>query len=131
MQMKKMIFTGFIASILMGSGFSFAAVEDSAVLTTKQYVDDGLRYVYDKKANKEDVYTKQESDAKYLTHVDIESMDGTAYTADNGVMINNHNVELNVNAQEGSMYVYTSDGWSELPVQDEWDDGILETTSGD
>ena len=58
-------------------------------------------------------------------------MDGTAYTADNGVTINDHNVELNVDAQEGSMYVYTSDGWSELPVEDEWSADIFTTPSGD
>ena len=127
--MKKVAFSGFLLSMLIGS--AFAAVTDSTTLTSKNYVDEGLRYVYGKKADKDSVYTKEESDAKYLTSVDIAGMDGTAYTADNGVTINDHNVELNVDAQEGSMYVYTSDGWSELPVEDEWSADIFTTPSGD
>ena len=127
--MKKIVFSGFVASMLIGS--AFAAVTDSAILTTKNYVDGGLRYVYTVKADKDSVYTKQESDAKYLTSVDIAGMDGTAYTADKGIAINNHKVELDVDAQEGSMYIYTSDGWSELPVEDEWSADIFTTPSGD
>lgn len=133
--MKKIAFFGFMASMLFGS--AFAAVTESATLTTKSYVDDGLRYVYGVKADKDsvytknevytkdDVYTKQESDAKYLTSVDIAGMDGTAYTADKGIAINNHKVELDVDANEGSMYVYTSGGWVELPVRNQWNPDML------
>ena len=118
--MKKIAFTGFIASMLLGSAFADTIDPASIVpLTTKKYVDDGLIYVYRLKANKDSVYTKDqvytktESDAKYLTSVE-------PYVGTNGVAINNHNVGLNVNAQAGSMYVYTSNGWSELSVEDEW-----------
>lgn len=133
--MKKIAFVGFLTSMLVVSGTAFATGEDvnvsandSATLTTKNYVDDGLRYVYGVKANKadvytkNDVYTKDEADAKFLTSVDT-------YSGENGVTVDNENkVKLNVTAQEGSMYVYTSEGWSELPVQDEWSADIFNTT---
>ena len=124
--MKKIAFTGFVVSMLLGSAFADTVDSSSIVpLTTKNYVDDGLRYVYDKKADKEDVYTKQESDAKYLTSTDIAEIDGTKYIGKNGISIAEHQVGLNVNAQEGSMYVYTSGGWVELPVRNQWNPDML------
>ena len=50
----------------------------------------------------------------------VNAMDGTAYTGTNGVVVNGHDVELNVAAEQGAMYVYTSEGWAPLPVQDTW-----------
>lgn len=129
--MKKITFTGFFMSVLMASGAAFA-VEDSAILTTKNYVDDGLRYVYGVKADKDDVYTKDEADNKFLTSVDLSGLDTTSYSGQNGVTVDGHNVKLNVTPETGSMYVYTSDGWSELEVQDEWSADIFNPSqSGD
>ena len=50
----------------------------------------------------------------------VNAMDGTAYTGTNGVVVNGHDVELDVAAEQGAMYVYTSEGWAPLPVQDTW-----------
>jgi len=130
--MKKFTFSVFLVSMLaVACNAAFAEDEDvvvdaddSAVLTTKNYVDDGLRYVYNRKADKTSVYTKQEADAKFLTSVDT-------YTGENGVAVNNNQVGLNVEAQEGSMYVYTAGGWAELEVQDEWSADIFNTPSQD
>lgn len=59
----------------------------------------------------------------------VNGIDTTAYTGTNGVAIDaNHQVGLNVNATAGNMYVYTSNGWEPLPVEDTWDASIL--TSG-
>ena len=122
--MKKITFTGFFALMLMFSGAAFA-VEDSAILTTKSYVDDGLRYVYGVKADKDAVYTKEESDERYIKSIDLDEMDTTEYSGQNGVTVDEHNVKLDVTPSEGSMYVYTSDGWAELEVQDEWSSDIF------
>ena len=122
--MKKIAFTGFMVSMLFSS--AFAVVTDSATLTTKDYVDEGFIYINNVKADKtsvytkDQVYTKDESDSKYLTAVDVAQMDGTPYTAGDGISVNNHQVGLNVDAQVGSMYVYTSGGWVALPVNDQW-----------
>ena len=60
----------------------------------------------------------------------VDNIDTTAYTGTNGVAINaeTHQVGLNVTAETGKMYVYTSTGWDEIPVEDTWDASIL--TSG-
>ncbi len=42
--MKKIVFSGFMASVLMASSAAFA--DDNTTLTTKNYVDSGLREVY-------------------------------------------------------------------------------------
>ena len=42
--MKKIVFSGFMASVLMASSAAFA--DDNTTLTTKNYVDSGLRAVY-------------------------------------------------------------------------------------
>ena len=56
----------------------------------------------------------------------IGNMDGTAYSGVNGVTIdNNHNVGLNVTAEQGEMYIYTQSGWQALPVQDTWSSSIF------
>ena len=52
-------------------------------------------------------------------------MDTTEYSGQNGVTVDEHNVKLDVTPSEGSMYVYTSDGWAELEVQDEWSSDIF------
>ncbi len=102
--MKKISFGVLLLSVLIASGAAFAEgaassstpdeTDRSEVLTTKEYVDDGLRYVYDKKADRNAVYTKKESDDKFLT--------------------------FDREASEGAVYVYTSEGWSELGVQGDW-----------
>lgn len=91
--MKKIAFSGFMASMLMVTGAAFAAGEtNTASLTTKGYVDAGLKAVYkavddvkaDKttvtaltstvadKADASSVYTKTEIDeAGFLTSADI------------------------------------------------------------
>ena len=43
--MKKIVFSGFMASVLMASSAAFAE-ESATALTTKNYVDSGLRAVY-------------------------------------------------------------------------------------
>lgn len=43
--MKKIVFSGFMASVLMASSAAFAD-ESATALTTKNYVDSGLRAVY-------------------------------------------------------------------------------------
>lgn len=140
--MKKIAFGVLSLSVLIGAAFAegdevvYVAnpgqTERSEVLTTKDYVDDGLRYVYGLKADKESVFTKEESDERYIRSVDFAEMDTTAYTGQNGVAVEGHNVKLNVAPSEGSMYVYTSDGWTELEVQDEWSADIFNPVqSGD
>ena len=55
--MKKIMFFGFIVSVLMGQSLVFAAPDEDPVdasvteLTTKDYVDKGLKYVYKNAAN--------------------------------------------------------------------------------
>lgn len=49
----------------------------------------------------------------------------TTYTGTNGVLVSGQNVGLNVTAETGKMYVYTSSGWDEIPVENTWDSSVL------
>lgn len=118
--------------MVVGTAFGATGTTGSTTLASKSYVDQAAVYLNNTKADKTSVYTKEESDAKYLTSVDIEQFDSTPYNGDDlGVVINDHQVQLKVNAEEGSMYVYTSTGWSELAVEDEWSPDIFTMPSGD
>lgn len=56
----------------------------------------------------------------------VNGLDGAPYSGVNGVTIdNNHNVGLNVTAEQGEMYIYTQSGWQPLPVQDTWSSSIF------
>lgn len=71
--------------------------------------------------------TTAESDIDALEQRITNVQAGAVYTGTNGVVIdNNNNVGLNITPQDGSMYVYTSGGWTALPVEDTWDPSILE-----
>lgn len=69
--MKKIVFSGFMASILMMSGAAFA---DSAALTTQGYVNDGLVALYKAvdlvKADKTDLAAKADAE-------DLDELAGT------------------------------------------------------
>ncbi len=130
--MKKIVFSGLVVSMAVGTAFGATGTTGSTTLASKSYVDQAAVYLNNTKADKTSVYTKEESDARYLTSVDIEQFDSTPYNGDDlGVVINDHQVQLNVDAEEGSMYVYTSTGWSELAVEDEWSPDIFTMPSGD
>ena len=80
--MRKIVFFGFMASVLIYTG---AALADSATLTTQDYVDGGLRALYrtidGKKADTTKVYTKEEADGKFLTeHQDVSGKADAATT---------------------------------------------------
>ena len=141
--MKNVTITGIMASMLMTTGVAFAAGEADAFLTTKNYVDAGLRAVYqtasdaasDASTNASNIATNSAaiaSNASSITALQaaISGLDGAAYSGVNGVTISDHNVSLNVNATEGNMYVYTSSGWSELDVVDTWNSSVLADESG-
>jgi len=154
--MIKKATVGFIASLLMASGSAIAA-EGDASLTTKHYVDEGLRAVYrtatesaaenaasitnlqttlstalGEEATRattaetalDERLTTAESDIDELQET-VNALDGVAYEGENGVYVEDHKVGLDVEAEEGEMYIYTSTGWSALPVQDTWDPSIL------
>ena len=195
--MKKIAFT--MASMLVATGAMAAG--ENATLTTKNYVDSGLRAVYQKaqsaEAKADAAQTAAENNATAITNIQntlgngttpglvkdvadlktatgdisgkadqsaldalsatvaghttsitdlqdnkadktaldalqqqVNGIDTTAYTGTNGVAIDaeTNQVGLNVTAETGKMYVYTSTGWDEIPVADTWDAGIL--TSG-
>ena len=195
--MKKIAFT--MASMLVATGAMAAG--ENATLTTKNYVDSGLRAVYQKaqsaEAKADAAQTAAENNAADITNIQntlgngttpglvkdvadlknatsdisgkadqsaldalsatvaghttsitnlqdnkadktaldalqqqVNGIDTTAYTGTNGVAIDaeTNQVGLNVTAETGKMYVYTSTGWDEIPVADTWDAGIL--TSG-
>ena len=188
-----------MASMLVATGAMAAG--ENATLTTKNYVDSGLRAVYQKaqsaEAKADAAQTAAENNATAITNIQntlgngttpglvkdvadlknatsdisgkadqsaldalsatvaghttsitnlqdnkadktaldalqqqVNGIDTTAYTGTNGVAIDaeTNQVGLNVTAETGKMYVYTSTGWDEIPVADTWDAGIL--TSG-
>ena len=123
--MRKAVFFGFLTSLLVMTG---SVLADPVVLPTQDYVDKGLRAVYQKidaaKANKNDVYTKDEIDnAGYLTTADIDAkvdLDDvyTKEEIDNAGYITDENVE------SGKKYVYTSAGWNAITVEDTFDPDV-------
>ena len=173
-EMKKLAFFGIMTSVSIMTG---AALADSAVLTTQGYVDKGLRTVYQKidaeKANKNDVYTKQEIEAKgYLTTADVENkanaadvytkqeIEAKGYLTDADIdakanaadvytkqeieakgYLTNADIDAKANAadvytkdeidnagfitsgdvEDGKKYVYTSNGWDAITVEDTFD----------
>ena len=215
--MKRIAITGFMASILMATGVAIAA-EGNTVLTTKNYVDSGLRAVYQSidstasqaSANAGDISSLQSvvnghtsaigalsdtigsvvgesglaydvselqsavqglQNAGYISDVSalqsaietnagnislnstaiseettratgvesgldtrlttaetdittlkntVNGLDGDAYDGENGIYVEDHKVGLNVDAQQGKMYIYTSTGWNELPLESNW-----------
>ena len=151
--MKKTALTGFMASMFVATGAAFAAEGDTA-LTTKKYVDDGLRAVYRRAS---DTYTKSEADSTFLksdtaasTYLTQQSaaqiyatisavedaIEGTEYTADDngGVAIDNedHKIGLDFGDQtvkSGVSYVYQDGVFKELETVSEWNDSTLTQTS--
>lgn len=144
--MKNLTFTGIMASILMTTGAAFAAGEvELATLTTKGYVDAGLKAVYktaataasDASTNASNIATNSAAiatnaeniatNANSITALQaaISGLDGAAYSGVNGVTISDHDVGLNVTATGNNMYVYTASGWAALPVEDTWNSSIL------
>ena len=154
--MKKLAFFGFLTSLLIMAG-SALAEDNPATLTTKGYVDKGLRTVYQKidaeKANKDDVYTKEQvytkteiDNAGFLTTAAIEgkadadsvytkeeidnagflttaAIEGKAdadsvYTKE---QIDNAGFITSEDVESGKKYVYTSNGWDAITVEDTFD----------
>jgi len=75
----------------------------------------------DAKANAADVYTKEEIEAKgYLTTADIDAKANAAdvYTKDE---IDNAGFITSEDVEDGKKYVYTSNGWDAITVEDTFD----------
>lgn len=155
--MKNIKLTGFMASLLMTTGVAFADEADAS-LTTKKYVDAGLRAVYqvadgaatDAATNASAITNLQSSVSEHADAINqlgelvgsvaegeglaydvsvlqstVNNLDGVAYSGTNGVTVSDHQVGLDVEAEEGNMYVYTTEGWQPLPVENTWDSSIL------
>ena len=130
--MKKSVLYSLIASLSMVSAGAYAdpvADASSSALTTKGYVDAGLKYVYDSiqgdvEALQETVGTASvgNTPGTGLTGR-VESLEETVLTLDNlgtDDLEANKKYVLQTNAQgEGS--------WSELEVEDTWDPTFLTT----
>ena len=131
--MNKMKITGIMATVLMTTGAAFAAGEDTAALTTKGYVDAGLKAVYQTatgaastaSANASSITSLQTTVGSHASSIAslqtavssnaddiatlqtaVSNLDTTAYTGENGVTVSDHKVKLDVNAAEGKMYVF-------------------------
>ena len=75
----------------------------------------------DAKANAADVYTKEEiNNAGYLTTADVENKANAAdvYTKDE---IDNAGFVTSQDVESGKKYVYTSNGWDAITVEDTFD----------
>jgi len=179
--MNKIMFSGFMASIVAASSTAMADGVASS-LTTKNYVDSGLRAVYSTASS---ASTKADNALSQLETisgtlggtdsglvsdvVDLQATVGNAssglvrdvdalesavgdntrglvyrvnmleatsheYTAGNGVTINSNDGVNTVGIKgmtaatetDGKMYVFKNGSLSEMPVEDTWDDSILQ-----
>lgn len=152
--MKRNFLCGLIASVSMISIGAYAdPVPDasSAALTTKGYVDDGLKYVYKVASgisdgavkslqnivgNAADPANNVEATGLVKRVTDLENSNG--YTAGTGIKVtpgtgdNPSTIGLDVTTSVNTTYVFKTDAngagtWSEMEVADTWDPTFLTT----
>jgi len=152
--MKRNFLCGLIASVSMISIGAYAdPVPDatSAALTTKGYVDDGLKYVYKVASgisdgavkslqnivgNAADPANNVEATGLVKRVTDLENSNG--YTAGTGIKVtpgtgdNPSTIGLDVTTSANTTYVFKTDAngggtWSEMEVADTWDPTFLTT----
>jgi len=143
-----------MASMFVATGAAFAAEGDTA-LTTKKYVDDGLRAVYGRAS---DTYTKSEADSTFLksataasTYLTQQSaaqiyatisavedaIEATEYSVDDngGVAIDNEDHKIGLDFGSGNTpasgvaYVYQDGVFKQLETVGEWNSDVLTAAS--
>lgn len=149
--MKKILTSGIVFSALIGVGSALAAVENdqaASSLTTKGYVDTGLKYVYDEAtdasaaaaANAQSIQTLQGTvsgnttaiEALQTTVNNLNDSD-TTYSGGDGITINANN-EINIEglattqevANQGKKYIYQNGTLQPLEIEDSWNAGIFD-----
>ena len=163
MKSNKVIFFGLMMAILVFSGAAMAEDPTTPVtvpnnstalnastnqLTTKNYVDSGLRAVYGVtqtnaekigNLNSVDIVVEDENApggergvANLVEAINIvkdiaEDAAATTYNGTNGVTINNNTRQVSLNgvANNDKMYAYKNGTFEEIPVVNEWDSGVL------
>lgn len=136
--MKKSVYTSLAVMMLAISAPAFAEETDHTKLTTKNYVDQGLRAVYqvakdaaDKVGNAADGVNPATGlmGAVATLQGKVNALETDAiYTGATGVTVDANNVIRLSAPQDGKRYVFQDGAWVELATVDEWNADVLTTT---
>lgn len=141
--MKKSVYSSLAVLILMMTSSAFAADEaDHTKLTSKYYVDSGLRAVYQVAqyaADKVGLEADNEGPATGLIKdvTDLQGSistlqdkvqnieNGSVYTATDGITIDQNNTIKLTAPKDGKRYLYQNGAWVELVTVDTWNSNVL------
>ncbi len=132
--MKRSVYTSLAVMMLAISAPAFAEETDHTKLTTKNYVDQGLRAVYQVAKDAADKLGSV-ADGKNLAS-EVATLQGKVnaletdaiYTGATGVTVDANNVIRLSAPQDGKRYVFQDGAWVELATVDEWNADVLTTT---
>ena len=110
-----------IVSVGDGLIFEENLIELDDTMADLPYQVDDLSDIVNTKASEEDLQALKNR---------VDTLDLSTYNGTQGVAVDGTSVKLDIqNVQEGEIYIYTKEGWTELPVQDEWSPRILTGTN--